>query len=292
MKRAAYRHPKMYDLAARLGIKRAHAAGIIQFLLDYTADAAPAGDIGKCPDAVIAMACDWDGDPGTFVDALVGAGWLDRCKKRRLVVHDLADHAESWWIARNKKAHIEFINAHCVKRKLNPNKEVTKSSERPLRPISDQAKEETGPQAQRPLLSPPLPSPSNPSPSLKSEGGGLEKIQDPETQATELVKLYEAKVTSRWGPIGHGKFRWLLNDLNVPFATIAASIVNFGIFCDREGDAPDKRPKATNFFSGGDWRGFVDGVPPPKSTGPDITDPAVRSRIAEEEAERIRKGNQ
>lgn len=111
MKREAYRHPKMYDLASRLGATRATAVGLVQLLLDYTADVAPQGDIGKWPNGTISRACDWDGDPDAFVEALVASGWLDRCEAKRLVVHDLADHAEQWWKLKLGKMKLSFVTA-------------------------------------------------------------------------------------------------------------------------------------------------------------------------------------
>ena len=76
---------------------RVYAIGFLDVLLDYAADVAPQGDIGKWSDGVIALACEWQGDPKAFVDAFVDSGWLDKCARRRLVIHDLEDHAPSWW---------------------------------------------------------------------------------------------------------------------------------------------------------------------------------------------------
>jgi hypothetical protein len=36
----------------------------------------------------------WRGDPSQLVEALVESRWFDRCRERRLVVHDLGDHAD------------------------------------------------------------------------------------------------------------------------------------------------------------------------------------------------------
>lgn len=111
MKREAYRHPKIYDLAARLQVSRATAIGIVQLLLDYTADVAPQGNIGKWPNGTIARACEWDGDPDQFVTALTESKWLDACHKHRLVVHDLEDHAEQWWKLKLRKMGEWFVSA-------------------------------------------------------------------------------------------------------------------------------------------------------------------------------------
>ncbi len=111
MKREALRHPKMLDLASRLGITRVHAIGIVTTLLDWTANAAPQGNIGKWPDGAIAVACEWPGDPVEFVAALADAGWLDRCSRWRYVIHDLDEHSEQWWKNKMAKVGLPFLRA-------------------------------------------------------------------------------------------------------------------------------------------------------------------------------------
>lgn len=96
MKKGAPKHPKMLDLAARLGLPRVYAVGIMEQLWHWCYEYSPRGDIGKWDDAVISRACDWDGDPAEFVGALVGSGWVDRCKVNRLLVHDWHEHAPNW----------------------------------------------------------------------------------------------------------------------------------------------------------------------------------------------------
>ncbi len=63
MKRDALNHPKMLDLSSRLDIPRAHAIGIITLLLDFTAQYAAQGDIGKHRNGAIARACEWMANP-------------------------------------------------------------------------------------------------------------------------------------------------------------------------------------------------------------------------------------
>jgi hypothetical protein len=109
MKREAYRHPKMLDLASRLGIPVAFAIGLMCKLLDWAADFAPQGDVGKYSNGTIAMALGWTGDPDKLVDALLAARWLDQCRQHRLLIHDLPDHAERWWCAKLAKLGLEFL---------------------------------------------------------------------------------------------------------------------------------------------------------------------------------------
>lgn len=94
MKREALNHPKMLHFASLLGIPKEHAIGIITVLLNWTADMAPQGDVGKWPDGAIAMACGWSGSAPEFVAALTESKWLDKGRTARLLVHDWPDHCE------------------------------------------------------------------------------------------------------------------------------------------------------------------------------------------------------
>ncbi len=111
MKREAFNHPKMLDLAARLEVSRTHACGIVANLWNWAADTAAQGDVGKWSDGVIARALDWDGDAAEFVDALVESGWVDRCAEHRLVIHDLEDHSPEWLKTKLKRAKKWFLTA-------------------------------------------------------------------------------------------------------------------------------------------------------------------------------------
>lgn len=96
MKRETLRHPKTYDLAARLQCSRPTALGYLTLLWDHTADHATDGAIGRWANGAIARACDWEGDPDVFVRCLVEAGWLDEDPTHRLLVHDWQVHCERW----------------------------------------------------------------------------------------------------------------------------------------------------------------------------------------------------
>jgi len=109
MKREAANHPKMHDLAARLGIENEHALGLVQRLIWFTADHAIAGDIGKWADGAIARGCGWQGPAGHFVESLTAAGWLDESADHRLTLHDWPDHAENWVKAKLAKAGLQFL---------------------------------------------------------------------------------------------------------------------------------------------------------------------------------------
>lgn len=96
MKRETLRHPKTFDLAARLNCRRPEALGYLRLLWDFTADVAPRGDVGKHPDGAIAGACDWPGKADEFVAALVASRWIDLDPTHRLLIHDWRDHCERW----------------------------------------------------------------------------------------------------------------------------------------------------------------------------------------------------
>lgn len=109
MKREALRHPKLFDLTARLGCSRPEALGFLQLLWDFTAEYAIQGNIGKHPDGAIAKACDWAGDSRAFLEALAAAGWLDEDPEHRLLVHDWADHCERWVKLKAARLGLEFV---------------------------------------------------------------------------------------------------------------------------------------------------------------------------------------
>jgi hypothetical protein len=94
MKRGTPRHPKVMSLAAKLGVKRYSAVGLLEMLWHFTAEFALDGDIGKHEDVAIAEALSWDDDSMILVRSLVDAGWLDECGCHRLRVHDWNKHAD------------------------------------------------------------------------------------------------------------------------------------------------------------------------------------------------------
>lgn len=114
MKRGTIRHPKLLRLARRLNCRPYVALGALEALLDWAYTFARRGDVGHFADEDIAEAVGWDGDAGTFVAALVETRWLDRCTQHRLVIHDLADHADRTWKQALDRAHTTFVSPQCV----------------------------------------------------------------------------------------------------------------------------------------------------------------------------------
>ena len=104
MKAGTTENVKFLRLQRRLRESKRGTVGLLEMLWHATCKNAPAGDIGaKLSNEEIATLCDWDGDHDDLVEALVEAGWLDRCKTHRLVVHDWQDHCPSYVKANNAK---------------------------------------------------------------------------------------------------------------------------------------------------------------------------------------------
>lgn len=108
MKRGASNHPKMLKLARLLGVNRKQAIGTMTLLWEWAGEYAVRGDIGKHSDEEIALACDEPAENGAqLVRALVESGFVDVCADHRLVIHDWADHIESFIRKRLERAKLE-----------------------------------------------------------------------------------------------------------------------------------------------------------------------------------------
>jgi hypothetical protein len=110
MKREAVHHTKMGRLMRRLKAPRPLCMGYLELLWHLTANEAPAGDIGRKGDEDIAVALEYEGEPEALIEALVGAGWLDRHPVYRLVVHDWHDHCPDWVTKRLERSKIPFAS--------------------------------------------------------------------------------------------------------------------------------------------------------------------------------------
>jgi hypothetical protein len=104
-------HPKTFDFAARLQVSRPTAIGHLELLWAFTGKQSSQGNVGKWPDGAIARACDWMGDPNTFISALIESGFLDRDDGFRLTVHDWSHHAPGWVRAKLKKLGLSFVGS-------------------------------------------------------------------------------------------------------------------------------------------------------------------------------------
>ena len=84
----------MTRLSSLLKLERWGAVGIMESLWHFAAKHAIQGDIGKWKDEEISAAIGWGGDSIQLITALVDAGWIDRCKTHRLLIHDWEEHAD------------------------------------------------------------------------------------------------------------------------------------------------------------------------------------------------------
>ena len=84
------RHPKVFRLAAELGVSRPTAIGHLHYVWWWALDYAPDGDVSRYTPAVLAIAAEWDGDPEMFVGALASAGFIDLEPMR---LHDWSDYS-------------------------------------------------------------------------------------------------------------------------------------------------------------------------------------------------------
>jgi len=150
MKRATLNHPKTYALMAALKISRREALGLLTLLWDFTGQYAPDGSIGRFTNSVIASAVEWDTERSDeMVGHLVRTGWLDEMDDQnvRLLVHDWADHCESWVKKRLQREKREFVQY------VRPKRTTI---------VDDQRTTVPGDHSGRPL--PPFPSPPQPAP--------------------------------------------------------------------------------------------------------------------------------
>lgn len=94
---------------AELKMTRPQAIGTMEMLWHWTADFAPAGDIGKWDDSAIANAVEWKGESEKLVLALVESGFLDWDQNHRLVIHDWSEHAHVWLKGKMAREGLEFV---------------------------------------------------------------------------------------------------------------------------------------------------------------------------------------
>jgi hypothetical protein len=92
MKAGTQSHIKTKRLQRMLGLRLYEACGLLELLWLTTAQATPAGDIGKLDNLDIACMLDWQGDPDELVGALVGSGYVSEHPTHRLVIHDWEEH--------------------------------------------------------------------------------------------------------------------------------------------------------------------------------------------------------
>ena len=124
MKRGCPRHPKVADLALRLGIPKYSAVGLLEMLWHFAAEFSPRGDIGRHSDAVIAESIEWSGDPEILLAALIETHWVDPVElPDRLVLHDWHNHCDDYTKKKVKGLGVEFASLQKIldnSRKVSP----------------------------------------------------------------------------------------------------------------------------------------------------------------------------
>lgn len=104
MKRGTPDHPKTKRLMQILNCDQITAVGILEMVWHWAARYAPQGDIGRWSPEHIAAGIGWGHGARALVDALADAGYFDRHRKHRYLIHDWHEHAEDAvkkYIARN-----------------------------------------------------------------------------------------------------------------------------------------------------------------------------------------------
>lgn len=109
MKLEALDHPKTLDFAARLNVELPTAIGHLELFFAFVAKKSPQGNVGKWPDGAIARACYWNHDPTAFLTALASAGFIDRDREHRFLVHDWRDHAPRWVASKLSRSKLAFF---------------------------------------------------------------------------------------------------------------------------------------------------------------------------------------
>ena len=89
-----WEHKKTYILAGLLKIQEIYAAAHLIKLWTWAIDNAQDGDLTGIPVNSIAKSAGWTGKSGVFVDALIGAGWLDQSNEN-IHIHDWEEYSES-----------------------------------------------------------------------------------------------------------------------------------------------------------------------------------------------------
>ena len=103
-------HPKVLQFSEALNLELYSAVGLLELLWHFTRKYSPSGDIGRHPDSSIARFLHWKGKPDRLVAALVQCRLLDTHRKHRLVVHNWANHCDSYVHMKLAKKRLYFVD--------------------------------------------------------------------------------------------------------------------------------------------------------------------------------------
>lgn len=96
MKAGTVEHVKFKRLKRALKLTDWECVGILESIWNFTAHSHMDGAIGNSSNLDIALAIEWLGNEDELIDSLVLTGWLDKCEKHRLVVHDWENHCPNY----------------------------------------------------------------------------------------------------------------------------------------------------------------------------------------------------
>jgi hypothetical protein len=137
-------HPKTKRLKRALNISLPTAIGHLQCLWWWVMDYAPNGDLSRYDAADIAEGAEWEGDPETFVSALLecrigpeGVGFLERTPDGRLLIHD-------WYQYGGKLVTKRFVDAYRKRTGSPPTHDEMRSAGLPLPPQTDVSESSVG----------------------------------------------------------------------------------------------------------------------------------------------------
>ena len=128
MKRGTPDHPKVSELAGKLGVQHYAAVGLLESMWHFTGRYSPRGNIGKFTDKAIADGVKWEREPVALIAGLYESGWLEQHTMYRLIVHHWAHHADQA-VQKYLRAHgLEFVESENLPRMEKYGAGIEKSS--------------------------------------------------------------------------------------------------------------------------------------------------------------------
>jgi len=106
--------PKFKNLKTKLGLPTYAVVGVLESVWQFAKKNSPQGNIGKWTNAEIEGGIEWNGPPGTLIDALVETKWIDRCEVHRLILHDWLEHLDGWLKNSLKAKGLKVYSANTV----------------------------------------------------------------------------------------------------------------------------------------------------------------------------------
>jgi hypothetical protein len=171
---------KFKKLQRRLGFeKRREVIGLLECLWLFTQREAPCGDVGRFDDETIAIELEWDGNPTDLISSLAETGWLDKCGKHRLIVHDWPEHAPRYVHAQLKSRGWQFAT------KVSTEPSTEPSTDSPVEHSVEPPVERSVGWGTKPNLTKPLELPTEACPEVPSEPASEFSFETKHTKADQ-----------------------------------------------------------------------------------------------------------